>query len=44
MGQNFSLVDCAVVPWFVRAYVLQHFRGLQLPPERCTKVCGVQGF
>ncbi len=38
MGGHFSLVDCALVPWFVRAYVLQHFRGLQLPPERCTKV------
>ena len=37
MGANFSLVDCALVPWFVRSYVLQHFRGLQLPPERCTK-------
>ena len=39
MGSEFSLVDCALVPWFVRSYVLLHFRGLQLPPERCTKVC-----
>ncbi len=30
--------DCALIPWFVRGYVLEHFRQLQLPPQRCTKV------
>ena len=30
--------DCAVVPWFVRGYIMEHFRGIQLPPSDCPKV------
>ncbi len=28
-----------MIPWFVRGYILKHFRQLELPPQRCTKVC-----
>ncbi|EIE20099.1 glutathione S-transferase [Coccomyxa subellipsoidea C-169] len=38
MGTEFSLVDCAMIPWFVRGYILKHFRQLELPPQRCTKL------
>ena len=32
------LQDCAVVPWFVRGYIMEHFRQLPLPPSDCPKV------
>ena len=30
--------DCAVLPWFVRGYIMEHFRQLRLPPDDCPKV------
>ena len=32
------LQDCAVLPWFVRGYIMEHFRQLRLPPDDCPKV------
>ncbi len=33
MGATFTLVDAAVLPFFIRSYVLKHFRGFELPAE-----------
>ncbi|KAK9824676.1 hypothetical protein WJX72_012280 [[Myrmecia] bisecta] len=33
MGSNFTLVDCAVLPFLIRFPVLKHFRGFELPAE-----------
>ena len=30
--------DCAIVPWFVRGYIMEHFRQVHLPPKDCPKV------
>ena len=30
--------DCALVPWFVRGYIMEHFRSICLPPSDCPKV------
>ena len=31
MGREFSLVDCAILPWFLRMPVLEHYRGFHVP-------------
>lgn len=33
-----DLQDCALIPWFVRGYIMEHFRQIQLPPSDCPKV------
>ena len=33
MRQDFTLVDAALVPWFTRMAVLEHYRSFHLPPE-----------
>ena len=27
-----------MLPWFVRGYIMEHFRQLRLPPDDCPKV------
>ena len=42
LGANFSLVDAAVLPWFLRMYILKQYRGFELPAS-CTRLaawCG----
>lgn len=31
LGNQFSAVDCALLPWFIRLFVLKHFRNFELP-------------
>ena len=33
MGKNFSMVDIALVPWFIRMFILEHYRGFGLPAD-----------
>lgn len=33
LGNKFSLVDAAIIPWFVRWCVLEHYKGLKIPKE-----------
>ena len=36
LGKQFSAVDCTLLPWFIRLYVLKHYRGFEMPKEcRC---------
>ncbi|CAL8468830.1 g8371 [Coccomyxa elongata] len=39
MGTEFSLVDISLLPFFLRASVLQHYRGYNLPSD-CAKLAG----
>lgn len=36
MGTEFSLVDTSLLPFFLRASVLQHYRGYNLPSVRAA--------
>ncbi|KAK9846292.1 hypothetical protein WJX81_001054 [Elliptochloris bilobata] len=38
-GQEFSLVDAAIIPWFTRMPVLQHYRSFHLP-DKLTRLAG----
>lgn len=31
LGKEFSVVDVALVPWFIRMFILEHYRGFGLP-------------
>ena len=33
-GKQFTAVDIALLPWFIRLYILKHYRGFEMP-----KVC-----
>lgn len=33
LGKDFSLADAALLPWFLRLYILEHYRGYKLPAE-----------
>jgi glutathione S-transferase len=33
MGSDFSLVDAALAPWFLRQHILEHYRGFSLPRD-----------
>lgn len=33
LGKQFGAIDCAILPWFIRLYVLKHFRNFELPKE-----------
>ena len=37
MGQEFSMVDVALLPWFIRIFILEHYRGFGLPKD-CQKL------
>lgn len=37
LGKEFSAVDCAILPWFIRLFVLKHYRGFELPKD-CKKL------
>lgn len=37
MGQEFSMVDIALLPWFIRIFILEHYRGFGLPKD-CQKL------
>lgn len=37
LGQSISLVDCALLPFFKRHEVLEHYRGFQLP-DSCPRL------
>ena len=37
MGKDFSMVDIALLPWFIRLFILEHYRGFGLP-EACSKL------
>ncbi|DBB03428.1 hypothetical protein WJX82_004221 [Trebouxia sp. C0006] len=37
MGQEFSMVDVALLPWFIRIFILEHYRGFGLP-KNCQKL------
>ena len=37
MGKRFSMVDIALLPWFVRIFILEHYRGFGLPVD-CQKL------
>lgn len=36
-GKQFSAVDCALLPWFIRLYILKHYRGFEMPKD-CKKL------
>lgn len=36
-GEVFSLIDCALLPHFLRMYILKHYRGFELP-ARCSRL------
>lgn len=36
-GKQFSAVDLTLLPWFIRLYILKHYRGFELPKE-CKKL------
>lgn len=38
---QFTLVDAALAPFFLRMPVLKHYRGFDLPPVRAPKYCTV---
>lgn len=33
MGKQFSAVDCTLLPWFIRLYILKHYRDYEMPKE-----------
>ena len=33
LGKQFTAVDCAILPWFIRLYVLKHYRNFELPKD-----------
>jgi len=33
LGKLFSAVDCTMLPWFIRLYILKHYRGFEMPKE-----------
>ena len=37
MGKDFSMVDIALLPWFIRLFILEHYRGFGLPAD-CKKL------
>lgn len=37
MGKHFSMVDIALLPWFIRLFILEHYRGFGLPAN-CQKL------
>ena len=37
LGKQFSAVECALLPWFIRLYILKHYRGFEMPKE-CRKL------
>ena len=37
MGPRFSMVDVALLPWFIRMFILDHYRGFGLPDD-CKKL------
>lgn len=37
LGKQFSAVDVALLPWFIRLYVLKHYRGFEMPKD-CKKL------
>ena len=44
-GKQMTLVDCALLPWFLRMYVLEHYRDFSLP-EDCPSLtrCAFQSL
>ncbi|KAL3146074.1 hypothetical protein ABBQ38_015423 [Trebouxia sp. C0009 RCD-2024] len=41
MGKEFSMVDVALLPWFIRLFILEHYRGFGLPAE-CQRLAAWQ--
>lgn len=41
MGSEFGMVDIALVPWFIRMFILEHYRGFGLPSS-CRKLASWQ--
>ena len=37
LGAQFSAVDCAILPWFLRLYILKHYRNFELP-KKCQRL------
>lgn len=37
VGQEFSMVDTALLPWFIRMFILEHYRGFGVPKD-CKKL------
>ena len=36
-GKQFTAVDIALLPWFIRLYILKHYRGFEMPKD-CKKL------